>query len=235
MRSRAVDAFLTGRCDRVACPPSARAPFGAVDVEAATMSDAASGRCRTPSPFHGASPCGQRIALTLRRASAFSRYSMSSASRGVSASTSSASTSARIASHSLLLGLDRGGEQRQVVEPGGQPAGLGAARLQLGQHRLGARDRRRRHAREPRDGEAVAAVGRPVGELRGAGPDRPSTRARGRGGASARRSVRRAGSARDNASRTGSGSDCPRGSPRPPPRRWRGRHRSRCRARPRRG
>ena len=70
---------------------------------------------------------------------------------------------------------------------------------------------------------------------RGEGPDRPSIRARGHGGARARRAARRAGSARDNGWRRGSGSGCGRASPRPPPRRWRGRHRSRCRARPRRG
>ena len=35
----------------------------------------------------------------------------------------------------LLGGLDRGGEQRQLAEARGEPAGLGAALLELVEHR----------------------------------------------------------------------------------------------------
>ena len=92
-----------------------------------------------------------------------SRYSASSASRGLSASGSMpASASAQRVGGGGLLG---GGEQGQIVEPRGDPAGGVAAGLELGEHRLGARDDRRRQAGELGHRDAVAAVGGAVGDF----------------------------------------------------------------------
>ena len=57
------------------------------------------------------------------------------------------------------------GEQRQIVETGRQAAGLRPPRLQPRQHRFGARHHRRRQAGGARHRQAVAAVGRAVGDL----------------------------------------------------------------------
>ena len=62
--------------------------------------------------------------------------------------------------------LDRlAGEQRQIVESRGDPAGGVAPGLKLGQHRLGAGHDRRRKTGELGDGDAVAAVGRTVADF----------------------------------------------------------------------
>ena len=58
-----------------------------------------------------------------------------------------------------MLGLRSRREQRQVVESRCDPAGRVAARLELGEHRLRARDDGRRQARQLGDGDPVAAVG----------------------------------------------------------------------------
>ena len=63
------------------------------------------------------------------------------------------------------FGRRRGGEQRQVVEPGGDPAGRVAAGLELGEHRLGAGEDDRRQPGELGDGDAVAAVGGAFGDF----------------------------------------------------------------------
>ena len=52
-----------------------------------------------------------------------------------------------------------------VLESGGKSAGLGASRLELGQHRLGACDRRRRQPGKARHREAIGAVGGPLGDF----------------------------------------------------------------------
>src|SRR3546814_10483904 len=64
-----------------------------------------------------------------------------------------------------FLSLDRGGEQRQIVETRRQAARLRAARFKLVEHRLGAGDGRRRHPGEPRHRDPVAAIGGAVGDF----------------------------------------------------------------------
>ena len=96
-------------------------------------------------------------------ASRFSRYSSSSASRGVRLSGSTASSAD--SSGSGACSGSRRREQGQIVEPGGNSAGRVASRFELGEHRARPGNHVRRKPGELGDGDAVAAVGGAVGDF----------------------------------------------------------------------
>ena len=138
-------------------------------------------------------------------ASRFSSYNASSASRGVSWSGSSASTAS--ASGSSAGSGSRPGEQRQLIQPGGNAAGRVTPGFELGEHRLGAGNRPLAAGRPAARRQCRSCGRRRPRRLRAAAPVRPSTRAPGHDAATGCRAGRRAASAHDNGSRTGSGLD----------------------------